>query len=259
MDARIFARYQLDWLHIKNSLAGAAGKSMSKILVLDTSREKTLVAISLTGQVETLASEKSRHAAQEVLPLIHQLLEKTGTSLAQVDAIAVVTGPGSFTGLRIGIGVAQGLGASLDVPLLGLSSLALLAFAANAEYGCSHCLVLQQARVNELYIAAYQVDAERGCILLGRERVIAEQELETLTIQLIDSAPGNQQWGLIGDAWLRLERAAQLALRLGIQPSQAHFQNIEHACALAMCEFQLGKASRELLLPNYVKEELDYS
>lgn len=225
---------------------------MSKILVIDTSQAKTGVGIFESGRVQAVFSDSSRQSAQEVLPLIQRLLDACGLQLTALDAIAVVTGPGSFTGLRIGIGVAQGLGASLERPLLGLSSLALLAFSAGMEHGLANWLVAQQARENELYFAAYRFDSTRGCVLAGREQVASYVELDSLSSQFIESSVAGEMWALAGSAWQHHEPEETFVSHL-----QAH--SMEDACVMANLKFGLGETVGELLLPNYIKEELDYS
>lgn len=86
-----------------------------------------------------------------LLPLIAALLAEAGCSYAALDALAFGAGPGSFTGLRVACGVAQGLAVAYDRPLLGISSLAAMAHAAPA----SRVLACLDARMGEVYFAAF--------------------------------------------------------------------------------------------------------
>ena len=92
-----------------------------KILALDTSTEYCSIALSLDGEIlsrETLAGQ--RHS-ELILPMLQRMLAETGLTLAQLDGIAFGAGPGSFTGLRIACGVAQGLAFGADLPVTGTS------------------------------------------------------------------------------------------------------------------------------------------
>ena len=88
-----------------------------KILALDTSTEYLSLALWLDGQLHVRDLHAGQTHSQRILPLLRELLDEAGLELAQLDGIAFGAGPGSFTGLRIGCGVAQGLafGASLPV------------------------------------------------------------------------------------------------------------------------------------------------
>jgi tRNA threonylcarbamoyladenosine biosynthesis protein TsaB len=87
--------------------------SNPKILALDTSTEACSVAIRAGGAVAERFETGTQHSGR-VLALVDELLGETGLALSQLDAIAFGRGPGSFTGLRIGAGVAQGW---LSVPI----------------------------------------------------------------------------------------------------------------------------------------------
>src|SRR5690606_23800954 len=86
-----------------------------------------------------------------------ELLQQHGQSLSALDAIAFGRGPGSFTGLRIAAGVAQGLAFGLDIPVLPISTLAALAWQAHSEHGHSKILSCLDARISEVYWAAYAI------------------------------------------------------------------------------------------------------
>ncbi len=232
---------------------------MNNILVIDTSRATTAVGVIAAGQVKTLASANSRYSAQEVLPLIDQLLQSVDSQLAELAAIAVVSGPGSFTGLRIGVGVAQGLGAALDIPLLAMSSLALQAFGGQMQHGQQHWLVAELARDDEIYFAAYHASPDQGCTVVVEEQVCNIANLDLPASWPAASEAGKAQWAGIGSAWQEEGLREKLLQCLGNTSVFDSTYRIEDACALAGLEFSLDRASQDLLLPNYIKEDLDYS
>ena len=102
---------------------------MNTILTIDTSSTNCAVGLQRGDVLLERVSEAQRQSAQRVLPMISELLLDAKIQLSDIDIIAVVAGPGSFTGVRIGVAVAQGLSMSAAIPVVPLSSLALLAIA----------------------------------------------------------------------------------------------------------------------------------
>lgn len=229
---------------------------MKTLLCIDTSQSHTSVGIVAGNNITTASGEKSRQAAQEVLPLIDKLLLESGCELNDLDGISVVTGPGSFTGLRIGIGAAQGLGAALDKPLLPLSALALNAWAAGNADKHGEWLVAIQARDPEVYFAAYRTHPETGCELLGREQV---GDVESLHLPESAGNTDHTEWGAVGAAWQIEPQGALLRAQFEPALTSTVQWGIEDACSLTAIEFDPHALTHTLVLPNYVKEQLDYS
>lgn len=122
------------------------------ILGLDTSTSRLSVALRSDGQtlaVRTLGSER-RHN-ETLLPLLDQMLREQGRTPSALTGLAVGLGPGSFTGVRIGIATAQGLAQALGLPLAGISSFLILA----AGSGHDEVLVVGDALQNMVYAAQY--------------------------------------------------------------------------------------------------------
>ena len=135
---------------------------MSWLLAIDCTDRACSVALGETEKLSVTEkyTEEPRQHAQQVLPMMHSLLADTQLSKTNIDAIAVTLGPGSFTGLRIALSVAQSLAFALDRPLITESSLAALAEriqnlkAANRSGG--RCFVGLDARMGEVYCAAFE-------------------------------------------------------------------------------------------------------
>ncbi len=124
-----------------------------RLLALETSTEYCSCAILTdSGMIERVEHAGQRHSAL-LLPMTERLLAEAGTSVAQLDGIAFGAGPGSFTGLRIGCSVAQGLALAGDLPVVPVVTLEALA----EDSGCEHVLACLDARMGELYIAAYRM------------------------------------------------------------------------------------------------------
>ena len=136
--------------------------SMKNILAIDTSGDVCSVALKLVGisgdEIVERYDPEPREHSKKLLPMVEQVLAEAGIKLQQLDGIAYVHGPGSFTGLRIGIGVVQGLAAGVDIPTQGVSSLQCLVASAAAKYQIApqqHVLALLDARMSELYWGLY--------------------------------------------------------------------------------------------------------
>ena len=103
------------------------------VLALDTSTREGSCAIARDGEVREEAGDAGRSQAEQLPHLLMSLLDRNGLSLGDVDVFAVATGPGSFTGLRVGIAAMQGLAFATAKPLLGVSALDALAAIAAAD------------------------------------------------------------------------------------------------------------------------------
>lgn len=123
-----------------------------KILALDTSTELCSVALWLDGEAAVREELAGQRHSQIVLPMVHELLAEAGLGLNSLDGIAFGEGPGSFTGLRIGCGVAQGLAFGAELPVAGIGTLLALAEGAAAD----RVIACLDARMGEIYHAAYK-------------------------------------------------------------------------------------------------------
>ncbi len=132
-----------------------------KLLAFDTATAACSVALydgdTLLASVYQL---RPREQAQLLLPMIDQVLRAANYALVDLDALAVTVGPGSFVGLRIAIGIAQGLAFAYDLPVIPVSTLAALAQTAYRLHGYTHSAVALDAHQKEIYFAAYQVKDE---------------------------------------------------------------------------------------------------
>ncbi|MCW8876339.1 MAG: tRNA (adenosine(37)-N6)-threonylcarbamoyltransferase complex dimerization subunit type 1 TsaB [Kangiellaceae bacterium] len=133
---------------------------MTKILSIDASTEAVSAALLNGSEVTERYKIAPREHAKLLLPSIQELLAESQVSLNQLDAIACNLGPGAFTGIRIGVSVAQGLAYGADLPAIGLSTLENMALVGAVEIGsCSgeSWLCAIDARMNEVYFAAFSV------------------------------------------------------------------------------------------------------
>jgi len=123
-----------------------------KVLALDTSSEWCSAALWLDGEVHTREENAGQRHSELILPMIDALLLQAGLTVRQMDAIAFGAGPGSFTGLRIACGIAQGLAFAARLPVAPVVTLECLAQASGGE----RVLSALDARMGEIYFAAYE-------------------------------------------------------------------------------------------------------
>ena len=133
---------------------------MSCILAIDTSTDACSAALVLDGGLHERFEVIPRQHAARLLPMIQQLLAHNRTEFSQLDAVAFGRGPGSFTGLRIAAGVAQGLAFGLNVPVVPVSTLAALALQAARLHDRRFVLSCLDARIGEVYTGSFRVDGE---------------------------------------------------------------------------------------------------
>jgi tRNA threonylcarbamoyladenosine biosynthesis protein TsaB len=132
------------------------------VIALDTATEYCSVAIARGDEVVARELEAGQSHSRHLLPLLQQLLDEQRLALRDVAAIAFGAGPGSFTGLRIACGVAQGLAYGLDLPVVPVGNLEALAVVALEHSPQSRRIgVALDARMHEAYWAVYEV-AEEG-------------------------------------------------------------------------------------------------
>ena len=227
---------------------------MKYLLAIDTSKLQSRVGLKCDAEVLECSSTQKKHASQEILCLIENVLDEAGVSISDLDGIGVVTGPGSFTGVRIGVAAAQGLSASAGVPLIGVSTMALEAKAASSVMGDGFYLVCHPAKSGEVYMGAYQCEA-------GKPRLVCKEFLLTLAAQDLSILPiiKNKEWIGVGDGWAEL---AKIEKAFGLKFKGEPIQNetsIEDLLNLCKYEFQFTpKVNSYSVLPNYIKEP-DYS
>lgn len=131
---------------------------MIQILALDTSTDACSVALNVNGQVTGLFELAARSHTQRLLPMVDELLQECDSSLDKLTAIAFGRGPGSFTGLRIGLGVVQGLAFARRLPVIPVSTLAALAagyWRRNPDAATRPVLSALDARMDEVYWGLY--------------------------------------------------------------------------------------------------------
>ena len=139
----------------------SAGRTPT-VLALDASTEACSVAIGHDGQLVHRCEVTPRGHASRMLPMVEAVLGEAGLRREDVDLVTCGRGPGSFTGVRIGLGVAQGIAMALDLPVVTLSTLQVLAQGCHRRLGLPRVCVAIDARMAEIYVGCYELDPETG-------------------------------------------------------------------------------------------------
>ena len=130
-------------------------KTFNNILAIETSGPICSIALRSEKRIESACSENENEHGLVILNFIEKLLKKSGLKKNDLDLIAISNGPGSFTGLRVANSVAQALAFANDIPLLPISSLAVLANQASIKLKKNRIFVIVNAHMKELYVADY--------------------------------------------------------------------------------------------------------
>ena len=147
---------------------------MALILNIDTATEEAGICLAKDGKTLALAENKEqKDHASWLHPAIEKILGTTGFRLSDLQAIAVVSGPGSYTGLRVGMAAAKGFCYTLDLPLITEDKLKMMAFAASEQHPNADLLCpMLDARRMEVFTAVYQKDLS---VLLPSTAMVMDQ------------------------------------------------------------------------------------
>jgi tRNA threonylcarbamoyladenosine biosynthesis protein TsaB len=217
--------------------------ALMKLLALDTSTEYLSLALWLDGELkvrELLAGQK--HSSL-ILPLLRELLDDAGLQLSDLDGIAFGQGPGSFTGLRIGCGVAQGLAFGAGLEVMGVCTLEALA----EQAGQDKVIACLDARMGEVYHAVYQRNGA------GWNEVVAPGLYRPEAVPAV----AGHGWCGIGSGWDSYEAilSGVYAGQLGQVQLQA-FPLARHIATLAAAQFREKAVAAEQIAPLYIRNKV---
>lgn len=244
---------------------------MTNILAIDTATPACSVALTNGEEILTRHKIASREHTQLLLPMVDEVLAEGGMALSQIDAIAFTAGPGSFTGIRIGFGVVQGLAFGAEIPVLPISSLETLAHTAIRKLGIQQEALLElqkknsekefcdltivpmlDARMDEIYWAQFQLptesevpsDLQRRCVdsLSPPEKTCTEVDKFSAVI-------------VVGDGW-------NYSDRIGLEPiivDATVLPEAQDILTIAMPMVQDGQAIPiEQASPIYLRDKITW-
>lgn len=167
--------------------------SSLRLLALETATDACSAALSIDGEIsERFEIAPRRHVAL-LLPFVEDLLTGAGLAVGQLDAVAFGRGPGSFTGLRIAAGMAQGIAFGADLPVVPVSTLAAVAQCCVRERDAGAVLAALDARMHEVYFAPFRVGPD-GLVTAAGEEVVCAPDRVPLPEAAAD-------WHAAGDGW----------------------------------------------------------
>lgn len=178
-----------------------------KLLAIETATEACSIAVHCDGEVRERFAIAPRRHAELALPWAEALLAEAGIARTQLDAIAVGRGPGAFTGVRLGIALAQGIALALDIPVLPVSTLAALAMQAAP----GRVIAAIDARMGEVYLGRF-LRTDDGCDALVAEAVLAPQ------LAPVPDAPG---WQGLGTGFAAMDGALHTRLAAALREVDA--------------------------------------
>jgi tRNA threonylcarbamoyladenosine biosynthesis protein TsaB len=153
---------------------------MQTLLAIDTATECCSAALWVNGKSYQRSSIQPRKHAELILPFIDELLLEAKINKSDIQGLIVGQGPGAFTGVRIAVGVAQGIALALDLPVVAVSNLQTLAFTAYQQLNTSKAktiVVATDARMNEVYSARFLIEDSR-LTSVEKEKVSAAQHVK---------------------------------------------------------------------------------
>ncbi|RKR77250.1 tRNA threonylcarbamoyladenosine biosynthesis protein TsaB [Otariodibacter oris] len=223
---------------------------MKTILAIDTATEACSVALCHNDHQTVLNELSPRTHTQRILPMVDELLQQAGISLKDVDALAFGRGPGSFTGVRVGVGVVQGLALGAELLVIPVSNLLAMAEEAYQRLNKTEVIALIDARMNEVYFAQFSRNSE------GEWReVIAEQvcspEKAMSQIQLDRNAV------VVGTGWAAYSQFSAANLPLVI--SDITLPSAQFMLSLAEKALEKGLVKSALEIePIYLRNEVTW-
>lgn len=218
-----------------------------KLLAIDTATEQCSVALLVGDRCLDRCVQTPRGHADLVLPMVQQLMAEAGLAMTGLDAIAFGRGPGAFTGVRIAIGVAQGLAYAAELPLLPVSDLAAVAQQGAAGLAvAARVLVCMDARMGEVYTGLFSLATDGLMVPEAAEQVCAPERVD-IPAEELALVMGT---GLHAYPLLRA-RYASLPLREEALPRAVE------VVRLALRDWQAGRAlSAELAAPVYLRDQV---
>ncbi|MCC5809982.1 MAG: tRNA (adenosine(37)-N6)-threonylcarbamoyltransferase complex dimerization subunit type 1 TsaB [Ectothiorhodospiraceae bacterium] len=183
------------------------------ILALDASTEACSAALLHQAGTSERFAVMPRGHAQNLIEMLDSLLVEAGLGPDDLRLVVYGRGPGAFTGVRIGVGVAQGLAFGSGAPVHGVSTLALVAQGCHRRTGAQRVLVAMDARMGEVYWACYSLDPVSALMSLqGQERVDQPEQVRP-PVSWADWAGAGTGWEVHGEA---LQAAAGVPARLEV-------------------------------------------
>lgn len=222
---------------------------LPNLLAIDTATEACSVALASGAKTYARFTVAGRTHTQTLFPMVDEVMREAKLAFDELDGIVCGVGPGSFAGVRIGVGYAKGLALALDVPVVPSGSLALLAQAA-IDQGAEVVLASIDARMDEVYFAVFEKSADGLAVLVGNQQVCRPQDVAVPAT--IVSARG------VGTGWGRYpeELGQSVGCRLSAIDGAA-LPDVRFSLTAAESKLRSGEAGlADLLTPVYLRQKV---
>lgn len=224
----------------------------TRILAIDTATEACSVAVWNQGEIHALFELCPREHTQRILPMVQQVLAESGLALNQLDALAFGRGPGSFTGVRIGIGIAQGLALGADLPMIGVSTLQTMAQGAWRVSGAERVLAAIDARMGEVYWGQFERQVSGSWLESEGEAVLSPAQALERAQRL------HGEWAHVGTGWQTYPDLVN-GSTLSVRDGQMLLPQAQDMLPLALHAWQQGLAvAVENAEPTYLRNEVTW-
>lgn len=221
-------------------------------LAIDASTEACSVAIKYNGNVYSQYELCPQSHSLRLLPMVDALLKEAECKLTDLDALIYGQGPGSFTGVRIGIGVAQGLAFSAELPVIGVSTMQCMAQQAYEEHNVSEVFVAIDARMSEVYNGYYQHNGNNEMLLVNAETVLPPETVPT--------HHDNISWPVygVGSGWDAYPNDLA-GLKTNKESPEILYPHAKYLLTLGALAFERGEQqSAEHAQPVYVRDTVSW-
>ena len=223
-----------------------------KLLALDTSTVACSAALAFEDEILERHEVQPKEHTRLLVPMLRELLDEAGLRFADLDAVVLGNGPGSFIGLRIGASVAQGICYAAGLGLVPVSSLAAVAAEAFQSTAAGRVLVAQDAHMHEVYLGAYRRAGDG--LPLAEGDALLQPVAAAENLPFLDAENG---WHAAGEGWRHYP-----ALLAANEPRLAGLVNVSWPRARYL--LALGRRAREAggaidptaLVPEYVRQRV---
>ncbi|OOH91241.1 tRNA (adenosine(37)-N6)-threonylcarbamoyltransferase complex dimerization subunit type 1 TsaB [Pasteurellaceae bacterium 15-036681] len=220
------------------------------ILAIDTATEACSVALLFENNITALDELSPRTHTQRILPMVDELLSQAGISVKQVAALAFGRGPGSFTGVRVGVGIAQGLALGAELPVVPISNLMIMAEQAYQQLGATQVVALIDARMSEVYFAQFERTEQGHWIEIVNEQVCSPEKV-------IEQIQQDRHPTIVGTGWAAYPQFGQA--NLAVEVSEITLPSAKYMLSLAVDALEKGNTQSALEIePVYLRNEVTW-
>ena len=210
------------------------------ILAIDTCTDVASVTLYSSGVKTSRMVSDIAKSSGHILKLCDEVFSETDTKLNEVDFIAYTKGPGAFTGVRMCIGVVQGLSLACNLPTLGFSTLELLSYRASKKFKTQKVATAIDARMGEVYWAVY----EGG--IVKSERICKPEQVDKLSSEFVGVGSG---WKVYKDLLVKVSKIKC------VEPE--FYPDSSDLVDLSILSIDLGKkVTHELPQPTYLRNNV---